>query len=135
VADIVGPEKRSAMMSGIRGRDTRPELKVRSILHSLGYRFRLHAANLPGKPDIVLPKLKTVILVHGCFWHRHKGCRFCYSPKTRIDFWEKKFVRNQERDREVRRRLRSLGWRTIVVWECKTRDPAKLEKLLRAALN
>jgi len=119
--DIVTPEKRSRMMAGIRSRDTKPEIIVRSTLHRMGYRFRLHRRDLPGSPDIVLPKYRTAIFVHGCFWHRHRGCKYAYSPKSRVSFWEQKFRDNVERDRRVQRQLRRLGWRVIIVWECQTR--------------
>jgi DNA mismatch endonuclease (patch repair protein) len=105
-------------MSRIRSRDTVPELQVRSALHRAGYRFRLHRKDLPGRPDIVLPKHSTVVFVHGCFWHRHPGCRFAYLPKSRVAFWRKKFNDNVERDRRNRRDLRRRGWRVITIWEC-----------------
>lgn len=107
-------------MSRIRGKDTTPEVAVRSALHRLGYRFRLHRRDLPGRPDIVLPKHGTVIFVHGCFWHRHARCRYAYTPKSRVEFWQRKFQQNVERDRRVQRELRRLGWKVIVVWECET---------------
>ena len=113
-------------MSRIRGKDTKPEIAVRSILHRMGYRFRLHRRDLPGKPDIVLPKHRTVVLVHGCFWHRHRGCKYAYTPKSRVQFWQKKFHENVERDRRNRKDLRKEGWKVIVVWECEVRDPDKL---------
>lgn len=104
-------------MSGIRSKDTQPELIVRSFLHRKGLRFRLHA-KLPGKPDLVFPKYKTAVFVHGCFWHRHRGCKFTTTPKTRPEFWEAKFASNVKRDAVVKERLESLGWRVIVVWAC-----------------
>jgi DNA mismatch endonuclease (patch repair protein) len=119
------------MMSRIRGRNTTPEITVRKILHRLGLRFRLHRRDLPGVPDIVLPSRKIAVLVHGCFWHRHPGCPFAYTPKTRVDFWKAKFDRNVARDREVRRALSDLGWRVHIVWECDTWDLAALERRLR----
>jgi DNA mismatch endonuclease (patch repair protein) len=122
-------------MSRIRGRDTKPELAVRSVLHRLGYRFRLHVRYLPGRPDIVLPRHRTVVLVHGCFWHRHEGCRFCYMPKTRVDFWRRKFEGNVERDRVVRRELKKIGWRVMVVWECEIDAPGRLIRRLRQIGN
>ena len=105
-------------MSRIRSRDTKPEMVVRRLLHSLGHRYRLHRKGLPGKPDIVLPKYRTVIFVHGCFWHRHPGCKYAYTPKSRLEFWNKKFDENVRRDRENKKALRKLGWKVIVVWEC-----------------
>lgn len=120
MTDRLTAEERSRNMSRIRCRDTTPELRVRSTIHRMGYRFSLRRSDLPGKPDIVLPKYQTVILVHGCFWHRHAGCKYTYTPKSRIKFWQKKFEDNMRRDRQVRRKLRALGWRVIVVWECQT---------------
>lgn len=112
-------------MSRIRGRDTAPELTLRSLLHRAGYRFRLHDRKLPGRPDIVLPKYKAAILVHGCFWHRHDGCSNATTPSTRRDFWQAKFDGNVARDRANEHRLRDLGWLGIVVWECELqKDPA-----------
>lgn len=105
-------------MSRIRSRDTAPERLVRSAMHRAGYRFRLHSKQLPGRPDIVLPKYRTVIFVHGCFWHRHPRCRFAYTPKSRVTFWQEKFRRNVDRDRRNARALRSIGWRVVTVWEC-----------------
>jgi len=113
-------------MSRIRGSDTRPEVAVRSMLHRLGLRFRLHRKDLPGKPDIVLPGRQTVIFVHGCFWHRHSGCRYAYKPKSREVFWREKFSQNVERDRRNQHALRSAGWRVVIVWECELREPEKL---------
>ena len=113
-------------MSRIRGKDTAPELIVRSLLHRLGYRFRLHRRDLPGHPDIVLPKYRAVIFVHGCYWHRHKGCRFAYTPKTRTDFWQRKFDENIERDRKAVKTLRQAGWRVLIVWECQTSNEQSL---------
>ncbi|MBX3372905.1 MAG: DNA mismatch endonuclease Vsr [Phycisphaeraceae bacterium] len=122
-------------MSRIRGRDTRPEKAVRSLLHRMGFRFRLHRRDLPGSPDIVLPRLRTVIFVHGCFWHRHPGCRFAYTPRTRKAFWNAKFAANRARDRRHARELRSLGWRVVTVWECRTHDQSRLASRLQAALD
>jgi len=109
-------------MSRIRSKDTKPELIVRSLLHHMGYRFRLHRKDLPGKPDIVLPKYKTVIFVHGCFWHRHKNCKYAYTPKSRVEFWEKKLNGNVDRDKLNRKDLKYLGWKVIVVWECQVKE-------------
>jgi DNA mismatch endonuclease (patch repair protein) len=133
--DRIPPERRSWNMSRIRGRDTRPEVTVRSVLHRLGFRFRLHRRDLPGRPDIVLARHRTVVLVHGCFWHRHPRCRFAYSPKTNVHFWNQKFMANVRRDRWDRRRLRGLGWRVVVVWECQTAVRAALALRLGAALQ
>ncbi|MGI6100030.1 MAG: DNA mismatch endonuclease Vsr [Lentisphaerae bacterium] len=122
--DIWSPEKRSEVMARIRSRDTKPELVVRSLLHRCGVRFSLRRRDLPGKPDIVLPKYKTVIFVHGCFWHRHAGCRLASEPKSRQEFWQAKFEANVARDRRNQRALKEAGWRVIVLWECEVmRDP------------
>lgn len=132
MADKITKEHRSWNMSRIRGRDTRPERVVRSVLHSLGLRFRLHLTNLPGCPDIVLPRHRTVVFVHGCFWHRHAKCKYAYSPKSKIDFWNDKFEQNIARDCSVQMELKSLGWRVIVVWECETRSTSKMMARLAA---
>lgn len=113
-------------MSCIRSKDTKPEKIVRSLLHRTGYRFRLHVKNLRGTPDIVLPKYKTVIFVHGCFWHRHPKCKFAYRPKSRVVFWEKKLSGNVVRDKKTQKALSRFGWQVIVVWECETTKPDKL---------
>ena len=118
MADVVTPAVRSRMMSGIKAKNTHPELIVRKFLHAKGLRFRLHVKNLPGKPDIVLPKYKTVVFVHGCFWHHHAGCKYAAKPNTRSDFWEKKLSDNVARDQYQMAALQGLGWRVIVVWEC-----------------
>lgn len=116
--DILTPEKRSWNMSRIRGRDTKPELALRSALHRLGYRFRLSDRSLPGRPDIVLPKYKTAVFVHGCFWHRHKGCKYAYNPKSKVEFWQHKFEENMARDERNISDILSNGWIPVVVWEC-----------------
>lgn len=110
------------MMSRIGSRNTKPEMVLRQGLHAAGFRYRLHARNLPGSPDIVLPKYRSVILVHGCFWHAHKGCRNFRLPKSNTNFWREKLVRNAERDTRQLKELQDAGWRTLVVWECATRD-------------
>src|SRR3954468_7400909 len=115
--DSLTREHRSWNMSRIKGRDTKPELLVRSILHRMGYRFRLHQNQLPGRPDVVLTRHRTVVFVHGCFWHRHHRCRYAYTPKSNIAFWSEKFRLNVARDARVRQLLRSMGWRVLVVWE------------------
>ncbi len=119
--DIVDQQTRSRMMSGIRGRDTKPERVVRRCLTQLGYRYRLHRKDLPGAPDIVMPGRRIAIFVHGCFWHRHPGCRLAYVPKTNAAFWSRKLDGNAERDRAAIRSLMEDGWRVLVVWECATR--------------
>jgi DNA mismatch endonuclease, patch repair protein len=136
LTDTLSPEKRSWNMSRIRSKDTGPERMVRSLLHHMGYRFSLQRKDLPGCPDIVLPKYRTVVLVHGCFFHRHHGCRMAYTPKSRQVFWLKKLDENTARDKRVVSELQSLGWRVIVVWECQTmRDLDSLASRLDRALK
>src|SRR4051812_11114329 len=118
-------------MSRITSRNTLPERTVRSLLHRLGYRFRLHVRDLPGNPDIVLPKWHKVIFVHGCFWHRHAGCKYAYSPKSRTQFWCKKFEGNVMRDRKRSQELAILGWEAHVIWECEAKNAQALAKRLR----
>lgn len=118
-------------MSRIRGKNTKPEIVVRSLLHRLGYRFRLHGKTLPGRPDIVLPKHKTVVFVHGCFWHRHKGCKNCTTPTNRRAFWVAKLKGNATRDKLHSRALHKLGWHVAVVWECEIKKPGGLELVRR----
>lgn len=125
---------RSALMSRVRGGNTTPELVVRRIVHALGYRFRLHRRDLPGTPDIVLPRSRKIIFVHGCFWHRHPGCSRATTPRTRTAFWQRKFERNVERDRRNIAELQTLGWKILVVWECETCDRS-LRGLLSAFLG
>ncbi|MGE4340088.1 MAG: very short patch repair endonuclease [Pigmentiphaga sp.] len=115
-------------MSRIGPRDSRPELVVRRLVHSLGYRFRLHRRDLPGTPDLVFPRLHKIIFVHGCFWHRHPGCRMASTPKTRREFWLDKFERNIERDTRKEAELRALGWDVLIVWECETKSLEKLKQ-------
>ncbi|MGR9161915.1 very short patch repair endonuclease [Rhizobium leguminosarum] len=129
--DIVTREKRSRMMSGIRGKNTGPELAVRKAAHALGYRFRLHRKDLPGSPDLVFPRKNTVIFVHGCYWHRHEGCQYCYSPKSNIQFWATKFEKNIARDARVREELEQRGWRVVIIWECETADKDDLRIRLK----
>ncbi|WP_223478074.1 very short patch repair endonuclease [Oricola indica] len=118
MADRISKAHRSWNMSRIRGKDTKPEKLLRSALHRAGFRFRLHSGNLPGKPDIVLPKYRTVIFVHGCYWHRHSGCRHATTPKSNIDFWNGKFAATVERDLRNVADLEAAGWRVLIVWEC-----------------
>lgn len=117
-------------MQKVRQRHTKPELIVRRTVHALGYRFRLHRKDLPGSPDLALPRHKIAIFVHGCFWHRHPGCRLASTPKSNSEFWNDKFRRNVERDSRKETELRALGWRVLVVWECETRDPENLKRLI-----
>jgi len=129
--DFLSPDDRSALMSRIRGKDTQPEKKVRSALHRMGYRFRLHDGSLPGCPDIVLKRHRKVVFVNGCFWHGHRGCRRSALPSTNVDFWTDKIERNKKRDRAARRALSKEGWGVLTVWECQTKNEEKLESLLR----
>ncbi len=135
MADSITSEQRSWNMSQIRSRDTTPEMIVRSILHRSGFRFRLHRKGLPGKPDIVLRKHRAVIFVHGCFWHRHSGCKRCSTPKTNPAYWIPKLQRNADRDIKHIADLKKLGWRVRVVWECELKNPTKLKKGLERYLG
>lgn len=130
--DRLDSTARSALMRAVRRQDTTPELRVRRLAHRLGLRFRLHRHDLPGTPDMVFPRRRIALFVHGCFWHRHSGCRYATMPATRREFWEAKFTANQARDCRQAERLGSLGWRVVVVWECETRLLQKLEARLRA---
>lgn len=132
--DRLSSQHRSWNMGRIKSKDTGPELTVRRLLHGLGYRFRLHSRIIPGKPDIVLPMYHTVIFVHGCFWHRHRACKYASSPKTNVAFWHRKFRKNVVRDKKVQRELLHLGWHVIVVWECQTQNAGKLQDLLKRYL-
>lgn len=132
--EIIDP-KRSALMARVRSRNSKAELAVRQIAHSLEYRFRLHRRDLPGTPDLVFPRLRKVIFVHGCFWHRHPGCFRTTTPKTRAAYWADKFERNMERDARKEAQLKSLGWSILVVWECETVDRDKLADRLVAFLS
>ncbi|MDN2565223.1 very short patch repair endonuclease [Aquibium sp. A9E412] len=126
MTDIVDKQTRSRMMAGIRGKDTKPELALRQALHARGFRFRLHAKNVHGRPDLVFPKHRAVIFVHGCFWHRHEGCRYTTTPATRPEFWQAKFETNVARDSAVRTTLLESGWRVATVWECALRKPGQV---------
>lgn len=133
--DVFSPDKRSEIMGRIRGKDTSPELAVRSTLHSMGYRFRLHRKDLPGKPDIVLPKYQAVVFVHGCFWHGH-DCRKGKSvPGTNIVFWKTKITKNVARDRQNTAKLEGMGWRVLVVWECEVFNGDVLREMLASELG
>ena len=118
-------------MAAIKSKDTKPEIAVRKLLHSLGYRFRLHRKDLPGSPDIVLPKYKTVIFVHGCFWHRHENCKYATSPKTREEFWENKFNANIKRDLEIQEKIKDIGWKSVIIWECEIKNESKLKSIFK----
>ncbi|MCF7804020.1 MAG: DNA mismatch endonuclease Vsr [Candidatus Marinimicrobia bacterium] len=133
MTDVHEPEVRSYNMSRIRGKDTKPEMLVRKFLHSYGFRYRLHVNNLPGKPDLVLPKYNTAIFVHGCFWHAHEGCEYFKIPQTRTEFWKEKLFGNRERDEENISELRKMEWNVIVVWECELKSEEKEVKLQEIA--
>lgn len=133
--DRLSVEERSLRMSLVRSKDTKPELAVRKLAHSMGYRYRLHSADLPGKPDLVFRSRKRAIFVHGCFWHRHQGCRKATMPASRVDYWAPKFARTVERDREHLEALSAKGWNTLVIWECELKDIDALAAKLRAFLD
>ena len=129
MADVVSPAKRSLMMSGIRGKNTRPEIILRKGMHSRGLRFRLHRAKMPGKPDLVFPRFNVACFVHGCFWHRHKGCQYCTNPSTRPEFWQSKFQSNVMRDAKNIESLLQANWRVAIVWECQLRKERSEETM------
>lgn len=133
--DRLTPERRSWLMSRIAQKNTKPELIVRRIAHGLGFRFRLHRRDLPGTPDLVFPRLRKAIFVHGCFWHRHPGCPLASMPKTRTDYWKPKFAANVERDRRKEAELTDAGWDVQTIWECETRNPERLTDRIRRLLG
>lgn len=134
MSDILTPAERSERMSRVRSKDTKPEKVVRSLLHAMGFRFRLHGKKLPGKPDIVLPKHRKAIFVHGCFWHRHGVCRPLSLPTSNTEFWAKKFAENVSRDKRKLTALRRAGWSVLVVWECQIKHREKLQRRLQRFL-
>ncbi len=133
--DPLSPRERSARMGLVRGKDTKPEMRVRRTAHSMGYRYRLHDGDLPGKPDLVFKSRRKVIFVHGCFWHRHEGCPRCRTPKTRLRFWKKKFRENVDRDARNGEALLKSGWEVLVIWECETENRKLLASKLRKFLG
>ena len=135
MADHVDRKKRSLIMAAVRSEDTRPEMAVRKIVHGLGYRYRLHVRTLPGRPDLVFPAHRKIVLVHGCFWHRHRKCRYASSPKTRRKFWESKFAGNVARDRRTVRELKRMGWTVLTVWQCELKKPVRLTERLNDFLS
>ncbi len=135
MTDVFSKKKRSAIMSRVRGKNTSPEIIVRKVVHSLGYRFRLHKNNLPGKPDLILPRHQKIILVHGCFWHGHANCHRSVLPTTNITFWSKKILGNKRRDTRVIGSLRRRGWKVLVVWQCQTKKADYLTKRLKHFLQ
>lgn len=134
MSDIFSAEKRSEIMSRIRSKNTKPELFVRSLLHKMGFRFRLHSKKLPGNPDICLPKYKTVIFVHGCYWHRHVCHKGRSKPLSNVGTWKLKFNRTVKRDKKNKKALENLGWRVITVWQCELSDQDKIRRMLQKAL-
>jgi len=135
MTDIIDSKRRSALMAGIRGRDTAPEVAVRRIAHRMGMRFHLHRKDLPGRPDLVFPKHCLVVFVHGCFWHRHEGCRHASTPKSRSAFWTEKFAANVARDARQEAALRARGWRVLVIWECETKHKGVVEHKLSTLIG
>lgn len=133
--DILTPAQRSVLMSSIRGKDTKPELTVRRIAHALGYRFRVHRRDLPGNPDVVFPRLRKIVFVHGCYWHRHASCQYAYVPKSNTAFWKQKFDANVARDKHSVAELEKISWEVLIIWECETRDEGKLACRLAAFLK
>jgi DNA mismatch endonuclease (patch repair protein) len=131
MADHVAPAKRSAIMRAVRTKGSAPEMRVRQAAHRLGLRFRIHRKSLPGSPDLVFPKHRAVIFVHGCFWHRHARCRKATTPKSSVPFWEAKFTRNVARDKHCRRLLQKLGWKVHVIWQCEVTTDINAEKILK----
>lgn len=130
----ISTERRSAIMRSVRQKDTAPEMVVRRIAHAIGARYSLHRKDLPGRPDLAFPRRRLCIFVHGCFWHRHLGCRLASTPGSNVEFWREKFARNIERDVRKERELKAAGWRVEIVWECETRDLVRLKERLRNLL-
>lgn len=133
--DVHTPSVRSRNMSAIKGKNTKPEIAVRQALHAMGFRFRLHKKDLPGKPDIVLPKYKTVIFVNGCFWHRHKNCKYATTPATNQAFWQAKFRENVERDKQNYELLEKSGWNVIIIWDCELKNPDFVNKVAKRIVS
>ena len=137
MADTLTRDERGERMGRVRGKDTGPEMAVRRMVHAMGYRYRLHRADLPGKPDLVFPARRKVVFVHGCFWHRHPdpACKLARWPKSRLDFWRPKLEGNRARDEANRAKLRELGWEVFVAWECRLADKARMREEIRAFLE
>ncbi|MSV29128.1 MAG: DNA mismatch endonuclease Vsr [Bryobacterales bacterium] len=133
--DTLTPAERSARMSLVRSKDTKPEMLVRRLVHGMGFRYRLHGRSLPGKPDLVFAGRRSVVFVHGCFWHRHGICKNTRWPKSKLDFWRPKLERNHERDVATRKALRKLGWRVLIVWECQLENLPRLSRRIRNFLE
>lgn len=135
MTDTLSPKERSERMSRIRGKDSNPEMKLRRLVHGLGFRYRLHVEDLPGKPDLVFPARHAVIFMHGCFWHRHEGCKLARLPKSKLNFWKKKLETNRERDLRHHQQLLELGWSVLVVWECQLGDTVNASRIIQEFLN
>jgi len=135
VADTLTPNERSKRMSLIRGKDSSPEMKLRRLVHGMGFRYRLHVKDLPGKPDLVFPSRRAVIFMHGCFWHRHPGCKLARMPKSKLDFWRPKLEGNRERDLRNQEMLKKLGWHVLVIWECEMENVEKVSNKVREFLQ
>lgn len=133
--DTLSPQERSERMSRVKGKNTKPEMIVRRLVHRLGFRYRLHSRRLPGRPDLVFAGKKSVIFVHGCFWHRHRGCALCRLPKSRLEFWKPKLEENRKRDSRNERKLKKEGWRVLIVWECEMADQDGLKRRILEFLN
>lgn len=133
--DTLTKSERSRRMALIRGKDTKPEIAVRKLIHSMGYRYRLHRADIPGKPDLVFGPRRKVIFIHGCFWHCHSGCKNARMPKSKIEFWKPKLESNAKRDKRVRWLLRKQGWKTMTIWECEVKDERRLRSAVRKFLG
>ncbi|HEX8513991.1 MAG TPA: very short patch repair endonuclease [Allosphingosinicella sp.] len=133
--DNLTPKRRSEIMAQVRSKDTSAEVRVRKAAHGMGFRFRVHRKDLPGTPDLVFPKLRTAMFVHGCFWHQHPGCRRSSVPKTRAQFWLEKFRHNLARDQRVTEALEAEGWAVVVIWECETKSPDELRMAIRRSLS
>lgn len=130
MVDHISPARRSQNMRAVKAKNTSPEKRVRSVAHSLGLRFRLHRSDLPGSPDLLFPRRRTALFVHGCFWHRHEACPKATTPKTNTDYWNRKFKRNVERDRENEKKLEEYGWKVLIIWECETKTRESIEAFL-----
>lgn len=135
MVDQVSPERRSAIMARISGKNTGPEMRVRKLAHAMGLRFRIHRSDLPGKPDVVFPKRRIVLFIHGCFWHQHEGCRRASMPKSRQEYWSRKLLRNIERDAANQQELIDAGWQVAVIWECETNSPEELAKIISTRIG
>lgn len=131
MTDTLSPKERSERMSRVQAKDTSPEMKLRRSIHGMGFRYRLHVSGLPGKPDLVFSKYSAVIFMHGCFWHRHEGCKLARLPKSRVEFWQNKLEGNKERDLCNIEKLREMGWRILVVWECSLKDVDMVARRVR----